>query len=504
MEMIKLLVVPTMVLLPYFCLAQLSIEWSQVFGGSLDENIIAIAIDEEHYEAIGYTNSTDVFFEGLDTAKAFWINGNLSDGSAELLFTDFDINAPKPIDVATGFSVFTKSKALLADTDYSSNLDYLIIKNLNLQTPTETSITDIYPMPSARLPNALVKGIEKQYWIVGQTGNRMVNVHKLDEVEGYLWEKNYGGSDNEWGIGLVPLADGSVVIAAHSSSDDGNVGQNMGLTDPWLFKLNPDGQILWSKVLGTENPELVRDIQATSDGGFVLLVLESTFSNDVISSKGKLLKTDGEGVVEWIYESPFSSTESFFFRKVLALSSGHFLIAGHQSFSTETNEDLVFQLVDPDGTLLWSQNFGGSGGDYIEDIEQIDAQSFLVSASTYSTDGDVPENSGFLDAWLFKLRLDETISSNASVKSTTNDWNLSPNPVEAGQELIFERIGAIGSEEIIIELFNATGLIIARKRLGANGNKLGYRLPESIPSGSYWIRIRTGNTLAIKSVLVVD
>ena len=505
MKMIKLLIVPTIVLLPCLCLAQLSIEWSKVFGGSQLDILNAIEVNEDQYELVGTTGSTDNFFSDLEGSNVFWIKGNISDGSPENLLSNFDLNTNLAVDMASGFTSTSPVKLLLSGFDGTTATDYINITDLDEPNTTLSWSNTSLTIGRIRL-NRMVKGINNQFWIVGESRSGNATVFKWDTLEGLLWQKEFGGSYQDKATSVVALDNGEIVVMAYTGSSDGDVGQNFGNTDTWLFKLNNDGQILWSKVLGTNNLEYTNDLQPTFDDGFVLATQEVFPTETGSEIQGKVIKTDAEGNIIWTYNGADLGALFTYFYTIIPLSDRRFLVAGHQNLlDVAAGVDLLFVLLDADGNFIWKQTFGGSNEDSLQDIVQVDDQCFLVAGSSSSSDGDVPENAGQIDGWLLKLCMDDLSTSTHQIGNPSVDWSVFPSPVKAGQELILERLGVMGAqEEITLEVVNATGLVLSRQKQGANSNKLGYRLPESIPSGSYWIRIKTENSLTVKPVLVVD
>jgi hypothetical protein len=51
----------------------------------------------------------------------------------------------------------------------------------------------------------------------------------------------------------------------------------------------------------------------------------------------------------------------------------------------------------------WTNTYGGSGNETMPSLQQTTDGGFIVSATSRSSDGDVPGNNGLDDVWLFKL-----------------------------------------------------------------------------------------------------
>jgi type 1 glutamine amidotransferase len=114
--------------------------------------------------------------------------------------------------------------------------------------------------------------------VTGNHGYDDMWVVKLDSLGAIVWQKTLGGTSDEWLLSIQQTADGGYIVAGHTSSNDGDVIENYGLTDFWVVKLNSLGTIVWQKTLGGTGYDWPSSIQQTADGGYI--VAGYTFSND--------------------------------------------------------------------------------------------------------------------------------------------------------------------------------------------------------------------------------
>ncbi|MGC8826683.1 MAG: hypothetical protein ACP5TV_06745, partial [Anaerolineae bacterium] len=102
------------------------------------------------------------------------------------------------------------------------------------------------------LTSVILKGNE--YWITGSK-YAFPNAHQAWLLEiapdgRVVWEKTFGGSQDDLGVETIPTPDGNFLMVGSTRSfgvqDSGDV---------WLVKLDPDGEIIWSKTydLGAED-----------------------------------------------------------------------------------------------------------------------------------------------------------------------------------------------------------------------------------------------------------
>jgi len=86
------------------------------------------------------------------------------------------------------------------------------------------------------------------------------------------WDNVWGNDDNAEAYGIVANTDGNLIICG-----DSNI-------NPWVQKINPDGQVLWEKSFGGSYDAHFRDIIKTADGKFVTIGYSSPepgYSRDI-------------------------------------------------------------------------------------------------------------------------------------------------------------------------------------------------------------------------------
>ena len=96
------------------------------------------------------------------------------------------------------------------------------------------------------------------YWII-----------KTDSSGNKLWDKNYGGSDDDEFFGnITSFANGDLMLAGISYSNiSGNKTENnLGIEQSWIVKIDSSGTILWDKTIFTEGHDEEGYAIKTSDG----------------------------------------------------------------------------------------------------------------------------------------------------------------------------------------------------------------------------------------------
>jgi hypothetical protein len=139
------------------------------------------------------------------------------------------------------------------------------------------------------------------YIIVGSTyyystGDFNVLLIKLDEFGNELWYKIFGGSYYDYGYSVLETSGGGYIIAGYTRSF------GAGNQDVWLIKIDRFGNEVWNKTFGGDENEECRFIQKTFDGGYILTGYTESFGTvDGYFAKDDvwLIKIDSLGYEQW-------------------------------------------------------------------------------------------------------------------------------------------------------------------------------------------------------------
>lgn len=111
-------------------------------------------------------------------------------------------------------------------------------------------------------------------------------VVKLSASGTIEWQKTLGGTDIDTAQHIQPTPDGGYIVACDTYSNDGDVTGYHGDSDAWVVKLSAIGTIIWQKALGGSITDQVRCIQPTPDGGYIMAGITMSTDGDVIGNIG--------------------------------------------------------------------------------------------------------------------------------------------------------------------------------------------------------------------------
>ena len=244
----------------------------------------------------------------------------------------------------------------------------------------------------------------------------ILKTNSLGDIE---WEKSYGYSGLDNGLSILQTQDQGFLISGvldvTSSNGEGNYNR-LGSPrhaggDYWVLKLNQMGVIQWSRFFGGTFTDTAYAINETQTGDFITVGSSDSVDVDISNNKGSydywVLKLSNTGDLLW--EKSFGGSEIDEAKAMAPSSDGNFLIAGDsrsQDFDISTNygaADIWMVKINTDGELLWEKSFGGGNFDGVQAIRVAQNGGFLIAGNSRSSDGDLSENKGQNDAWLFKI-----------------------------------------------------------------------------------------------------
>ena len=172
------------------------------------------------------------------------------------------------------------------------------------------------------------------------------------------WQKCFGGYGDDKISNTIAVADGYVTCGG-ANGNSGNITGNHGSDDIWVVKTNFLGTIQWQKSFGGTDYDVAGKIIQTSDGGYAIV-------GSVMSNNGNV--TGNHGTMDaWVVK--ISST----------------------------------------GVLQWQKTIGGTNYDYGNSIVQTSDGGYAIAGNTYSNDGNITGNSGWIDAFVTKLTSTGTV-----------------------------------------------------------------------------------------------
>ncbi|MEO0019638.1 MAG: PKD domain-containing protein [candidate division WOR-3 bacterium] len=210
------------------------------------------------------------------------------------------------------------------------------------------------------------------YIIVGETysygGWSNVYLIKTDANGNQQWQKTFGGSYWDEGCSVQQTSDGGYIIAGRTRS------YGAGYYDVYLIKTDANGNQQWQKTFGGLYWDEGCSVQQTSDGGYIIA---GGTEYDVY-----LIKTDANGNLLW--ERTFGGENDDWGCSVQQTSDGGYIIAGFTMSFGAGDWDVYLIKTDGNGNLLWERTFGGENDDRGYSVQQTSDEGYIIAGYTWS------------------------------------------------------------------------------------------------------------------------
>lgn len=244
---------------------------------------------------------------------------------------------------------------------------------------------------------------------------------RFDQDNNLLWNKTYGGTNDEKGHDLTQTEDGGFAVIGYTFSNDGDVNNNAGQQDFWLFKTDAQGNLQWEKTYGYSGLDYGLSIKPTNDNGFILSgVLDVTSSGGEGNTRQQqtfhaggdywVLKVDQTGNLIWskYFGGLFTDTA---YDVIPTNDNGFIIIGSSDSEDTDISNnigsyDFWAVKVDNQGVLQWEQNYGGTQIDEAYKIIKTNNNNYLIVGDTRSEDEDISNTFGAADVWAITISED--------------------------------------------------------------------------------------------------
>lgn len=217
----------------------------------------------------------------------------------------------------------------------------------------------------------VIVGNDENYLLGGNTttssGVKDMLLFKLNAEHEVLWQKTYGGTNNEELNFILPVENSGYFLVGLTESF------GAGSRDVYLIRIDENGNELWSKTYGGSNQEGGNQIIPTDDGNYLLFGFTQSFGAG--DRDFYLLKINPQGDVIWT--KTYGSTNYEESQGIVKVASGGYLLFGH-SAAFDLNHDMYTVKINEDGDNIWGETYGGNAHDGGEGALQDHDGNFLL------------------------------------------------------------------------------------------------------------------------------
>jgi hypothetical protein len=261
----------------------------------------------------------------------------------------------------------------------------------------------------------------------GTPDSSNVYIVRTDMSGEIIWTEVYGGDFNDEAYSVRSTSDDGFIVVGYRDT------LGTGVYEVWLLKLDYSGYATWTKTYGGTDIDIGREVEVTSDGGFVVVGETASFG-----AGGKdvwLLKCDVNGDTSWT--KTYGTVNDEIGYSVKQTTDGGYIIAGKIYSTSELDWDMYLIKTDNTGEIEWTQVYG-----------------FQYEACGYSVD------IGHNDSYVITGIANAYGGNNYAYTVNTDDMGY----------LDWERIcGSLGAESYCVQTASAQGYVIAGYNIPLSG-----------------------------------
>lgn len=240
--------------------------------------------------------------------------------------------------------------------------------------------------------NALVETPDGGIIVCGNTeskgaGKSDVYVLKIDNLGNMVWEKTFGGPEDDKANAIIMTSDGNYAIAGSTESF------GKGKSDFWIIGFDRNGNRLFMREFGGPDDDIANAMIQTLDGQFVSA--GSTKSKGAGSSDFWIVKSDTSSKPIW--QKSMGGKKPDEAHDIIQNRDSTYLVVGNSKSVGSGSHDMWIVKLDPLGRAKMKKEFGGINYDYAKSVVTAEKGSFIIAGSTMS------DSKGFFDFLFIKI-----------------------------------------------------------------------------------------------------
>jgi len=216
-------------------------------------------------------------------------------------------------------------------------------------------------------------------------------VVKLDFSGNPVWERFYGGFWTDEPGGVWETDDHMYMVAGYSDSSDGDVAPDHRRGDPWIIKLNQQGDIIWqnSSIDPEEYPKNNRNASGSTLRNLWMLTRAANSSL----------------VWESVTGQDASEAASITLRKIydIYVDSDPISLGMCEDCYDRLDRDILLVRLDDDGNLVWDEFLDAGGIESARDFTSTSTHEIVIAGDSFSFDDTLMGHHGAGDFYVAKI-----------------------------------------------------------------------------------------------------
>jgi predicted secreted protein len=348
--------------------------WEKILGGTDDDEAKSISQTQDNgFVIFGSTSSSGL--GGVD----IWVIKIDSSGNNQWAKTYGFNNLERAFD---GLETFNGD---LIFTGYTNSLGAGLYDVLLVRTDSsgDTLWTKTFGTSGYESGNALWQTPNGGGFVIaGETGATVTGQHDLYIIKtnssgNLLWTQTIKGGENDAANDVRQNSNDEYIITGFTKSF------GAGNSDVWLICVDASGSILWNKTFGGPEEESGEAIVPTSDGGCAITGYK--YSDITNEMSAILIRTNSSG--DTIWTKTYSKEDTLIAGYGLAKTDdGGFIITGTIAILSPLTQNLLVIRTDSLGNVIWTKSIEEEGYSAGYCIRKSNNNGYVICGQVYPTD----------------------------------------------------------------------------------------------------------------------
>ncbi len=190
------------------------------------------------------------------------------------------------------------------------------------------------------------------------------------------WRKLLGGKKTDRGMAISRAKDGSLLVLGSGKSFNDNADRDL-----YVAKLSLDGEVIWEKNFGGDRDEYAGGIAGTNDGGVMIVGSSESFSRrgakDIF-----IVHLDKDG--ELISKRTIGGKRNDEAKSLTRTADGNFMMVGAREVNRAGDSDFFLMKLDQNGKKIWAKTLGQNEHDTLNAVAPTLDGGIVATGSTRS------------------------------------------------------------------------------------------------------------------------
>ncbi len=304
-----------------------------------------------------------------------------------------------------------------------------------------------------------------------------------------VWQKSLGGEYQDQGVDVLETKDGGLLIGAKSNSpvSGSKTAESYGGLDYWLIKLDTSGKEQWQRSYGGEQEDELKEIQALTDGTYMLFgTSNSDLTGNKTSKKESLLdywlvQVDEKGYVR--EEFTYSHGDYNVLSNGFIDDKGKFFFGGSSAEDKETGVDFEYVGIqlESDRTAVWEKSISSKGNDVLTKVVQTRDGGYVFAGTSNGSKSKIKASQkGGHDFWIVKVEKEKKEKE----EPTRISLEAFPNPTTGFSNIVMNFAYTTGK----MEVYDLSGRLLQSRAIEYQTEPVDL---TALSRGTYIISIKT-------------